>query len=89
MGEIKQEIMTGLFLQGIGVQEYLSFFLEYMAGDLKIEKDLGKWNKIKFLGLEGPEGEMMVPNNVRQELKLWESISRSNNPIITYGDDRN
>jgi len=32
---------------------------------------LGKWNKIHFLGLEGPSEELMIPNNVKQELKLW------------------
>ena len=34
------------------------------------EKDLGKWNKIKFLGLEGINSESAVPNNVKQEITL-------------------
>jgi len=37
------------------------------------EKDLGKWNKIKFLGLEGINNDSSIPNNVKQEVKLWES----------------
>jgi len=37
------------------------------------EKDLGKWNKIKFLGLEGINSDSPIPNNVKQEIKLWES----------------
>lgn len=59
-----------------------------MTADLKIEKDLGKWNKLKFLGLEGPEQEMMIPNNVKQELKLWETVSRSTNPIFTLQENQ-
>lgn len=41
VGEIKQNIMTELFREGISVQDYLTFFLQFMEGDLKIEKDLG------------------------------------------------
>lgn len=33
---------------------------------------LGKWNKIHFLGLEGPAEESLIPNNIKQELTLWE-----------------
>ena len=33
--------MTELFREGISVQDYLTFFLQFMEGDLKIEKDLG------------------------------------------------
>ena len=29
----------------------------------------------------------MVPNNVKQELKLWETIRLSNNPQFLIGDD--
>ena len=47
------------------------------------EKDLGKWNKIKFLGLEGVNKETMIPNNVRQEVKLWENLHRFHK---TYDD---
>ena len=41
MGEINQEIMNSLFREGITVQDYLSFFLQFMSSDLKVEKDLG------------------------------------------------
>jgi hypothetical protein len=37
-----------------------------MSENLSIEKDLGKWNKLKFLGLEGPSEEQSIPNNVKQ-----------------------
>lgn len=33
--------MKSLFMQSISVQDYFSFFLEYMSADLQIEKDLG------------------------------------------------
>ena len=42
-----------------------------MVGDLSVERELGRWNKIRYLGLEGPSEEKAIPNNVRQELKLW------------------
>ncbi len=42
------------------------------------EKDLGKWNKIKFLGLEGISSDSAIPNNVKQEIKLWESMRQYN-----------
>lgn len=42
LGEITQDVMRGLFQQNISVQEYLTFFLDYMSPDLKIEKDLGR-----------------------------------------------
>ena len=51
-------MLRQLFLEKISVQDYLSFFLQFMAENLKVEKDLGnildnlgKWNKITFLGL--------------------------------------
>ena len=47
-----------------------------MQKNISVEKDLGKWNKIKFLGLEGINNESSIPNNVKQEVKLWESIRR-------------
>ena len=32
---------------------------------------------------------MMIPNNVKQELKLWQTVSKSNNPqFYVGGDDR-
>jgi hypothetical protein len=40
------------------------------------EKDLGKWNKIKFLGLEGTSSDSAIPNNVKQEIKLWENMEK-------------
>lgn len=33
--------MNILFAKNISVHDYFSFFLEFMADDLKIEKDLG------------------------------------------------
>ncbi len=77
MGAITPAKMAEVFDCRITVGDYLSFFRNYMFGDLSIEKDLGKWNKIYFLGLEGPAEEKMVPNNVKQELKLWESNHRN------------
>lgn len=71
VGSITRNRMNEVFQCRISVSDYLSFFRAYMFGDLSIEKDLGKWNKIHFLGLEGPAEELMIPNNVKQELKLW------------------
>ena len=34
-------MLKPLFLEKISVQDYLSFFLEFMAENLKVEKDLG------------------------------------------------
>lgn len=45
-------------------------------------KDLGKWKKLKYIGLEGPSEESNIPNNVRQEVKLWEYLKDQS------GDDR-
>lgn len=77
VGEIAEPKMREIFESRISVADYLSFFRGYMFGDLSIEKELGKWNKIYFLGLEGPAEERMIPNNVKQELKLWESNYRN------------
>jgi hypothetical protein len=77
VGSITPGKMAEVFDCRITVADYLSFFRGYMVGDLSIEKDLGKWNKIHFLGLEGPAEEKMIPNNVKQELKLWESNHRN------------
>jgi hypothetical protein len=49
MGEIKQDIMNNLFPH-ITVQDYLSFFLEYMSADLNIEKDLGSYRVMQASG---------------------------------------
>ena len=54
VGSITRNRMNEVFQCRISVSDYLSFFRAYMFGDLSIEKDLGKWNKIHFLGLEGP-----------------------------------
>ena len=43
VGEIKQNILTPLYQQNISVQDYLSFFIEFMADQFKVEKDLGKF----------------------------------------------
>lgn len=77
VGSITEPRMREVFDCRITVADYLSFFRSYMVGDLSIEKDLGKWNKIHFLGLVGPVEEKMIPNNVKQELKLWESNHRN------------
>ncbi len=46
--------MLNLFNKGISSSQYFDFFEQYMEKSDKIQqKDLGKWNKIKFLGLEG------------------------------------
>ena len=37
----------------------------------KKKEDLGKWNKLKFLGMEGPSEDGMIPSNIRQEVTLW------------------
>jgi hypothetical protein len=42
------------------------------------------------LGLEGPAEELMIPNNVKQELKLWESYHRNKVSMETgfnYADE--
>jgi hypothetical protein len=31
-----------------------------------LHKDLGKWRKIKFIGLEGPSEESNIPSNIKQ-----------------------
>lgn len=74
VGTITKQKMIEIFSASIGVNEFLSFFKNYMFGNLSIEKDLGKWNKIHYLGLEGPNEDLMIPNNVKQELKLWHSV---------------
>lgn len=58
-----------------------------MDDDLNIEKDLGKWNKLKFLGLEGPSEEMAIPNNVKQEVKLWETLYHSGESLLLSHND--
>lgn len=37
-----------------------------MEKGLAVEKDLGKWKKLKFMGLEGPNDDETIPNNVKQ-----------------------
>ena len=32
---------------------------------------MGKWNKLKFLGMDGPSDDGMIPSNIRQEVELW------------------
>mgnify|MGYP001126802671 CR=1 FL=1 len=66
--------MIALFKRGITSNQFFNFFEQYMEKSHKLhEKDLGKWNKIKFLGLEGINSDSPIPNNVKQEIKLWES----------------
>ena len=36
VGEIKQNILTPLYQQNISVQDYLSFFIEFMADQFKV-----------------------------------------------------
>lgn len=74
VGSITKEKVTNLFKKGITSSQFFDFFEQYMEKSQKIEeKDLGKWNKIKFLGLEGINAESPIPNNVKQEIKLWEN----------------
>jgi hypothetical protein len=76
--------MQSLFEKNINSEQFFNFFEQYMDQVKKEEeKDLGKWNKIKFLGLEGVNKETMIPNNVRQEVKLWENLHRFHK---TYDD---
>ena len=42
VGEIDRGSMTQLYVDGIYITEYISFFFEYMADNLSIENDLGK-----------------------------------------------
>lgn len=44
--------MREVFDCGIGVHEYLSFFRNYMFGDLNIEKELGNFITIKASGIK-------------------------------------
>ena len=62
-----------MFREGIKSTDYFNFFKQYIDAGASLEKDLGSWSKLKFLGLEGPGDESVIPNNVRQEIKLWES----------------
>ena len=71
VGTIDQEKMNSLFDRSITSDQYFSFFRQFMDPSLSIEKDLGKWKKLKFLGLEGPNSEEEIPNNVKQEVRLW------------------
>ena len=59
--------MKNLFRRRISSDQFFDFFEQYMEKKNKdTEKDLGKWNKIKFLGLEGISSQSSIPNNVRQ-----------------------
>jgi hypothetical protein len=42
-----------------------------MQSESVVEKDLGKWNKIGFLKLDHGNECPSIPNNIKQELKLW------------------
>lgn len=48
---------------------------------------LGKWNKIHFLGLEGPSDQLMIPNNVKQELKFWEGQERNRERVGIFSSN--
>lgn len=52
LGEITQEAMKSLFYEKITVQDYLSFFIDYMSPDLQIEKDLGTSHPMQANGIK-------------------------------------
>ena len=74
MGKITEEKMREIFSKGIKSSDFFNFFKQYIDDATSLEKDLGKWKKIKYLGLEGPADESVIPNNIKQEVKLWESL---------------
>jgi len=58
----------------IKTHEYFDFFKQYTDEAVSKPKDLGKWKKLKYIGLEGPSEESNIPNNIKQEVKLWEHL---------------
>lgn len=80
IGEIERETLNQkIFAQKISASEYFDFFKQYMKKDEgmninakkesteeTMNRELGKWKKLKFLGLDGPDNDSMIPSNVRQ-----------------------
>ena len=75
IGVIDKRFMKDFFrVTGISPSEYFDFFKQYISTEQYKPKDLGKWNKLKFLGFEGPAEDGAIPSNIRQEVKLWEKF---------------
>lgn len=72
IGAIEKKFMKEFFqATNIPPDDYFEFFKQYMDEDCKKEEDLGKWSKLKFLGLDGPSEDGVIPSNIRQEVRLW------------------
>ena len=76
IGDIEEEFMKGQIFNktGITTKDYFDFFKQYTDSSQNLQKDLGRWNKLKFIGLEGPSEESSIPSNIKQEVKLWEHL---------------
>lgn len=76
IGEINVEFMKNQIFNrtNITTNEYFDFFKQYTDSSHTLQKDLGRWNKLKFIGLEGPSEESSIPSNIKQEVKLWEHL---------------
>lgn len=51
MGKITESKAREVFRSGITSSEYFNFFKQYIDSGASLEKDLGRWKKLKFLGL--------------------------------------
>ena len=54
VGAITHDKMKKIFKEKIDTIQFFNFFKRYMKHKESLEKDLGKWKKLKFLGLEEP-----------------------------------
>lgn len=79
IGEVEKIFMRDVIFKRtrITTNEYFDFFRQYTDETHSLAKDLGKWKKLKYIGLEGPSEESNIPNNIKQEVKLWEHLKNS------------
>jgi hypothetical protein len=56
IGDIEEEFMKVQIFNktNITTKDYFDFFKQYTDSSQTLQKDLGRWNKLKFIGLEGP-----------------------------------
>lgn len=68
IGEITVDFMKNIVFNKtmITTSEYFDFFKQYTDQGHSLQKDLGKWKKLKFIGLEGPSEDSNIPSNIRQ-----------------------